>query len=60
MLKLAAVMVPDSDVPWFRVTPRSINTLNVCARALQSFLIDAADDGLELRLLNGQVANAVA
>ena len=53
-------MVPDSDVPWFRVTPRSIDTLNVCARALQSFLIDAADDGLDLRLLNGQVANAVA
>ena len=60
MPKLAAVMVPDSDVPWFRVTPRSINTLNVCERALQSFLIDAADDGLDLRLFDSQFANAVA
>jgi hypothetical protein len=60
MLKLAAVMVSDSDVPWFRVTPRSIATLNVCEHALQSFLIDAADDGLDLRLFDSQVANAIA
>jgi hypothetical protein len=60
MPKLAAGMVPDSDVPRVRVTLCSIDTLNVCERALQSFLIDAADKGLDLWLLNGQVANAIA
>src|SRR5437899_947203 len=60
MPRLAAGMVPDSDIPGVRVTPCSIDTLNVCERALQSFLIDAADDGLDLRLFDSQVANAVA
>jgi hypothetical protein len=56
----AAIMMPGSDVPWSRVTRQSIDILNVCERVLQPFLIDAADNGLDLRLLDGQIADAVA
>src|SRR5882724_117534 len=60
MPKLAAVMVPDTDGLRSRVTRHSIDILDACELALQSCLIDVADDGLDLRLFDSQVANAVA